>query len=578
MRIAVSRSVLVWGLLGLSSAVAPLRADDPAPAAPPAGEVTQHQFADSKVFPGTVRDFWVYVPRQYDPSRPACLYVNQDGIQYNAPAVFDRLIHEKQMPVTIGVFVKWGRLAARDPAAGDRFDRAVEYDTPDDRYVTFLVDELLPVVERMSTADGRAIHLSHDGNDRSIAGASSGAVCAFTAAWQRPDQFHRVFSTIGTYVGLRGADRYPTLIRKTDPRPLRVFLQDGSTDQNIFAGDWWFANQMMERALVFAGYEVNHAWGEGGHNTDQGTAIFADAMRWLWKDWPAPVKLGLGSPEMQTALYPDEPWKLVADGFQSVAGLAANPSGEVVFSDAATGKDYRIDGAGKVAPTGERVAGISGQAFSDSGQLFSVGEKLDGVQAATKAGDTAKADPAIHGCRLVVCRDGSQYVTAPDSSEHASKVWYISPKGEKKVVETGLKYPTGITLSCDQSLLLVAEGRSHWIYSYQIGPGGALLNGQRFHYLHVPEPADNAAPGGLASDNGARLYVATNMGVQVCDQTGRVYFILPLPVGTPTDVCFGGEKFDTLFAAAGDRIFKRKLKVVGTPPFHDAVKPPPPRL
>src|SRR4051794_37796417 len=182
-----------------------------APAAEiPKGEVTKHSFDQSKIFPGTVRDYWVYVPRQYDPARPACLHVNQDGIQFNAPAVFDELIDKKEMPVTIGVFVMHGRVKAPSPNALDRFNRSYEYDSLGDSYARFLLDELLPDVEKKTTSDGRPIRFSHDGNDRSIGGSSSGAICAFTAAWERPDAFRRVFSSIGTYVGLRGGNEYPT--------------------------------------------------------------------------------------------------------------------------------------------------------------------------------------------------------------------------------------------------------------------------------------------------------------------------------------------------------------------------------
>ena len=161
-----------------------------------------------------MRDYWIYVPKQYDPAKPACLYVNQDGIQYNAPEVFDELIHKKEMPVTIGVFVTPGRVKAPSGQALDRFNRSYEYDGLGDDYARFLLEELLPEVEKKTTADGRPIRLSHDGNDRCIAGSSSGAICAFTAAWERPDAFRRVFSAIGTYVGLRGGNVYPTLIRK----------------------------------------------------------------------------------------------------------------------------------------------------------------------------------------------------------------------------------------------------------------------------------------------------------------------------------------------------------------------------
>src|SRR5579862_8520594 len=259
----------------------------------PQGELLEFDFANSKIFPGTTRAVKVYVPKQYDPAKPACLFVNQDGVRWNAPVVFDNLIAKGEMPVTIGVFVAPGRLPSNDSTnALDRFNRSYEYDGLGDSYARFLLDELLPAVEAKSTSDGRPIKLSRSAADRAIGGESSGGIAAFTVAWERPDAFSRVFTTVGTYVGLRGGERYPTLIRKFEPKPIRVFLQDGSNDLNIYGGDWWMANQTMERALVFAGYEVNHVWGDGGHPGKQGTAIFPEAMRWLWHDWPQPVKNG----------------------------------------------------------------------------------------------------------------------------------------------------------------------------------------------------------------------------------------------------------------------------------------------
>ena len=171
----------------------------------PKGELLKFTFDASKVFPGTTRDVTVYVPAQYDGKTPACVHVNQDGVQFNAPKVFDDLIAAKQMPVTIGVFVVHGRVKAADPAkALDRFNRSFEYDGLGDGYARFLLNELLPFVETKSATDGRKIVLSKSGNDRSIGGTSSGAIAAFTAAWERPDAFTRVFSGIGTYVGQIG--------------------------------------------------------------------------------------------------------------------------------------------------------------------------------------------------------------------------------------------------------------------------------------------------------------------------------------------------------------------------------------
>src|SRR5262245_41978286 len=109
------------------------------PPAWPKGEVTKYTFDQSKIFPGTVRDYWVYVPKQYDPAKPACLYVNQDGVQYKAPEVFDELIHKKEMPITIGVFVTPGRVKAPSNQALDRFNRSYEYDGLGDAYVRFLL-------------------------------------------------------------------------------------------------------------------------------------------------------------------------------------------------------------------------------------------------------------------------------------------------------------------------------------------------------------------------------------------------------------------------------------------------------
>ena len=178
------------------------------------------------------------------------------------------------------------------------------------------------------------------GNDRAIGGASSGAICAFTAAWERPDAFTRVFSSIGTYVDLRGGARYPTLIRKFEPKPIRVFLQDGSADNNKYGGDWWMANQMMERALTFSGYEVNHAWGDGGHTHKQADLIFPEAMRYLWKDWPKPVIAGKSQNQMlQEILVDGEGWQLVSEGNGGTDSSIVNPKGEVLFS-AGGGKHF----------------------------------------------------------------------------------------------------------------------------------------------------------------------------------------------------------------------------------------------
>jgi sugar lactone lactonase YvrE/enterochelin esterase-like enzyme len=545
----------------------------------PKGEVTKHAFNHSKIFPGTVRDYWIYVPKQYDPKSPACLYVCQDNIQYNAPAVFDQLIHNKEIPPVIGVFITPGKVKSLSAGALDRFNRSYEYDGLGPSYVRFLTEELLPVVEQQTTSDGRPIRLSKDGNDRCIAGASSGAICAFTAAWERPDSFRRVFSSVGTYVGLRGGNVYPTLIRKYEPKPIRIFLEDGKNDLNIYGGDWWMANQEMERAFQFAGYEVAHAWGDGGHNTKHATEVFPQAMRWLWKDWPKPVQTGKGSKQLQEILIPGEDWQLVADGYRFTEGPAVNSKGEVFFNDIPNSKCYKIDLDGKVGLFLSDSKKGNGQAFGPDGRLYAVAGTGQ-VLAYDAAGQSTQIADGFQGNDLIVRHDGSLYVTNPAQPNPAApgKVWYISPKGEKRVVDTGLKLPNGICVSPDQSLLYVAEARSHWVYSYLIQSNGTLTDKQRYFHLHVPDHADNSGVDGIRVDREGRLYTATSMGVQVCDAAGRVNCIIPTPAVDLANLCLGGEHFDTLFVMCRDRVFKRKVKVQGANAFEAPIKPAAPRL
>jgi gluconolactonase len=548
----------------------------------PQGELIALTLNDSKIFPGTTREITVYVPKQYDPARPACVYVNQDRLQWNANIVFDNLIARHELPVIVGVFVPPGVMKAAGSApALDRFNRSLEYDGLGDAYARFVLEEVLPAVEAKTTADGRPIRLSHSGNDRAIGGSSSGAIAAFTAAWERPDAFSRVFSAIGTYVDLRGGSRYPTLIRKFEPKPIRIFLQDGSNDQNKYGGDWWMANQMMERALTFAGYEVNHAWGDGGHTHKQGDAVFPDAIRWLWRGWPAPVH---GEPSkndtLAALLIPGETWQVVADGFKSTDAPAVNARGEVFFNETSTAKTYRVAADGTVSVFNADSKKANGQAFDSSGRLWSVSLKEPRVLRYDPDGQVAVVAEGVLGNDIIVGHDGNAYVTQspPSASNEPSKVWLFRADGTKQVVDTGIRFANGIALSPDQSLLYVDDYRSHWVYSFQILPDGTLANKERYYWLHAPDPEDQASADGMRVDRLGRLYVATKLGIQVCDQAGRVQCIIPTPNGRINHLVFGGTKFDTLYATCGDKVYRRKLNTVGANAWDTPIKPPPPRL
>ena len=239
----------------------------------PHGKVTKHEWNTSKVFPGTSRHYWVYVPQQYNAAKPASLMVFQDGQDYvsedgdfRVPIVFDNLIHKKQMPVTIGVFVNPGHPG----------NRSFEYDTMNDAYANLLLTEILPIVET-------SYNISQSPQQRAICGASSGGICAFTVAWQRPDQFRKVLSHVGSFADIRGGHDYPSMIRKSEPKPIRVFLQGGSHDLDNEFGNWPLANQQMDLALRFKKYDSKFVYGGGAHNGNHGGAILPDSLRWLWR-------------------------------------------------------------------------------------------------------------------------------------------------------------------------------------------------------------------------------------------------------------------------------------------------------
>jgi len=305
--------------LKLPEAVAPLRKPGDYQLGPdslpqpgvPQGKLEGPLLFRSKVLTNTVRRYWIYSPAQYSPDQPANVLVFQDGQRatnpegaLRVPQVLDNLIHRKEIPVTIGIFITPGQRGDEYPAnleMRNPNNRAAEYDSLSDSYAQFICAEMLPEV-------GKQYHLTKDPERRAIGGTSSGAICAFTVAWHRPDEFRNVISMIGSYtsIGYRparnglpmvpGGDLYPTLIRKSPIKPIKIFLQDGSNDLNNDHGNWFLANQQMLSALEWANanadrrntpgprYQINHDWGDGAHSDQHGGAILPDILRWVWKD------------------------------------------------------------------------------------------------------------------------------------------------------------------------------------------------------------------------------------------------------------------------------------------------------
>jgi len=252
----------------------------------PRGTVAEHVWR-SKIFPTTTRKYWVYVPAQYDGSEPACVMIFQDGQlyvdeegEYRVPIVFDNLIHEGSVPVTVGIFINPGHKG--DQPSGSALgssNRSFEYNALTDQYAQFLLEELLPEV-------GKKYRLADDPECRAVCGFSSGGICAFTVAWQRPDKFCKVLSHSGSFTDISGGHNYPPLIRKNPNKPIRVFLQSGENDLNIRYGNWWLANLQMESALEFKNYDHKFVGGVGGHNGEHGGSILPDSLRWLWRTDP----------------------------------------------------------------------------------------------------------------------------------------------------------------------------------------------------------------------------------------------------------------------------------------------------
>lgn len=252
----------------------------------PQGRITSGQFTNSEIFPGTVRDYSVYVPAQYRPEAPAALMVFMDGANYanpkgafRVPVVLDELIHRKAIPVTIAVFVNPGTIPATIPGGKPRSNRSFEYDSLGDRYANFLIDEFLPVALE-------GLNVSADPTDRAVCGISSGGICAFTVAWEKPEQFGKVLSHIGSFTNIRGGWEYPGLVRKTkdQPKPIKVYLQEGVDDLNNLHGNWPLANQDLAAALQFAGYQYKLEMTEGGHSGKWGGERLPEALQWLWDE------------------------------------------------------------------------------------------------------------------------------------------------------------------------------------------------------------------------------------------------------------------------------------------------------
>jgi enterochelin esterase-like enzyme/sugar lactone lactonase YvrE len=520
------------------------------------GEIKQASFSESKVFPGTVRDVTVFIPAQYDGSKPACVYVKTDGYNPREKVLLEELIATQEMPVTIGVFVKPGVLPATVKNTLGRRNRCFEYDGVGVNNVRFLVEEILPFV-----AKEYGLKLSASGNDRCIAGGSSGGIAAFNAAWERPDAFSRVYANSGSFVAFRGGHEFPTLVRKFEAKPIRAYLTTGTRDMENCAGDWFLLDQEMDKALQFSGYDYFFRIINGGHVAGY-YDYFREAMSFIWKDWPKPVLAGPSAPRVRDVLLPDENWQAVGQGWREAKGPACNAAGEVFFVDAPANKVYRIghDGRAQVfLPDAGQAESLS---FGPDGRLYAVSSKTGKIMRYESSGSGSLVADGIRGRYILATPGGDLYVTGSgEKPGDPDAVWFVKD-GKKTLVDSGLKRATGLAYRPDQWLLSVADGNSKWVYSYQIDPDGTLANKERFFWLHVPDWEDDAGAESVCYGREGQMFVATRWGIQVCADDGPTQVILPMPDRSRVvGVCLGGPDLDTLFAFCKDKIWKRKVKV-----------------
>jgi sugar lactone lactonase YvrE/enterochelin esterase-like enzyme len=519
------------------------------------GRIETFTFNTSRIFPGTVREVTVFIPAQYDGSKPACVYVKTDGYNPREKTMMEQLIATKEMPVTIGVFVRPGSLPAPMKATQDRRNRCFEYDGITDDNVRFLVGELLPAVAKEFD-----LKLSTDGNDRCISGGSSGGIAAFTAAWHQPEAFSRVYAASGSWVAFRGGHEFPTMVRKFEAKPIRAYLTTGMRDMENAAGDWYLLDQEMDRALKFSGYDYQFRIIDGGHGAGY-AENYLEAMAYLWKGWPERVKAGPSAPRAQEIIIPGEDWQLLAEGFKSTRGPACNANGEVFFADTTNNKIHRIDLDGSVKEFASDTGNAHCVTVGADGRLYSISEKSGKLMGYDAAGTGSVVIDGILGHSILATPTGGLYVTANGDKPNApGTVWFIKD-GNKTLVDKGMKFATGMAYRPDQWLLSVADGHSKWVYSYQMKDDGTLINKERFFHLHVADWEDDAGAECLCYSLEGRQFIATKSGVQISADDGPTQIILPVPDRSRvTGVAIGGRDKDTLFAFCGNKIWKRKIQ------------------
>ncbi len=544
----------------------------------PHGTVESMPAWESSILENTIRDWSIYVPAQYNKDQPAAVMVFQDGQSFSnvsgrwrVPIVFDNLIARGDMPPTIAVFINPGhdKSKPRGPKTKPS-NRSFEYDSLGDRYTKFLLEEIIPEVAKRYT-------LTSDPAMRAIGGSSSGAICAFTAAWERPDFFQKVYSSVGSFTNLRGGNVYPSLVRKTEPKPIRVYMADTSGDIDNGFGSWPWSNQLMASSLQYMGYDARFDWAEGyAHNADFGGSRFPEAMKWLWRseahqavvDTKGDLK---GDLTLLRLLIPGQTWEVVADNLGFADAPCSDAQGNFYFSDMKAPAVYRISAAdGKRTELAKEA--VSGLKFGPDGSLYGCqGASKRVISIDTKTGSVKVVATNVTPNDLAVSGDGFIFITET-KDQRVTRIDIQT--GESTAVDTGITRPNGIALSNDGGTLAVSDSGGQHTWTFRVNEGGMLdakmptmsmrllIDSKGEFNFNQPPPYIAASKGdGMAVDKVGRYYVTSASGVQIFDPTGRLCGVLPTPHPTmPLTSCtLAGADHDHLYITNGSAVLRRKL-------------------
>ncbi|MCA9126774.1 MAG: SMP-30/gluconolactonase/LRE family protein [Planctomycetales bacterium] len=545
----------------------------------PQGKVEVMEPWESTVFPGTTRNWAIYVPAQYSPDEPAAVMIFQDGERmrdikgrWRIPTVFDNLIARGDMPPTIAIFLDPGHEVSR-PRQGNRSsNRSFEYDGLGDRYARFLLDEILPEVSKRYA-------LSTDPNMRAIGGSSSGAICAFTAAWEHPEEFGKVYSNVGSFTNLRGGNVYPSLVRKTEPKPIRVYMADTSGDVDNAFGSWPLANRQMAAALEYMGYDVRFDWAEGyAHNADFGSSKFPDAMKWLWRPESHQAKYDTsddlrGDLTLLNLLIPGKGWELVADNLGFADAPCTDAEGNFYYSDMRAPAVFRVGAADGTQQTIVNEA-VSGMKFGPNGLLYACqGANNRVISIDPASGNTQVVATNVTPNDLAITADGSIFITET-RSQQVTRINIAT--GQVTQVDLGISRPNGIALSNDGGTLAVSDSGGSQSWMFRVNADGTLdskmptlpmrlmIDQDGEFKFNQPPPYVAASRGdGMAVDKIGRYYVTSSVGVQIFDPTGRPCGVLPkIHSDQPLTSCvLAGAEHQFLYITHGTRIYRRELAI-----------------